>query len=78
MVFRYTVREDRETMTTQTREPEKPIPTDQPVERQSVEQLTVQRPARVRLSSEETRARMKSFVTEREEAFVAAVREDED
>ena len=64
-------------MATQTQEPQKPIPTDQPAERQPVEQLTVQRPERVRLSPEETRARMKAFATEREEAFVAAVREDE-
>lgn len=64
-------------MATQTQEPEKPIPTDQPVEKQTAEQVTVHRPERVRLSREETRARMKAFASEREEAFVAAVREDE-
>lgn len=64
-------------MATQTRQPQKPEPTDQPVESQTTEQLTVHRPERVRLSREETRARMKAFATEREEGFVAAVREDE-
>jgi hypothetical protein len=64
-------------MATQTRDPEKPSPADQPAEKQTAEQLTVQRPERVRLSREETRARMKAFAAEREEAFVAAVRDDE-
>ena len=41
------------------------------------DKLTIRRPARARLSSEETRARMEAFTQEREEAFVAAVREDE-
>lgn len=35
------------------------------------------RPARVRLSREEIRARMNAFEKEREEEFVAAVRKDE-
>ncbi len=44
---------------------------------QTPDKFTIRRPARVQLSSEETRARMEAFTTEREEAFVAAVREDE-
>jgi hypothetical protein len=40
------------------------------------EHLTIPRPERARLSREETRARVKAFAAEREEAFVAAVRED--
>lgn len=64
-------------MATQTPKAEIPREADQSAERQAVDQLTVQRPERVRLSAEETRARMKAFAAEREEAFVAAVREDE-
>lgn len=41
------------------------------------DKLTIRRPARAQLSPEETRARMEAFTKEREEAFVAAVREDE-
>ena len=42
------------------------------------DRLTIRRPARAQLSPEETRARMEAFAKEREEAFVAAIREDED
>jgi len=42
------------------------------------DKLTIRRPARAQLSPEETRARMEAFTKEREEAFVAAIREDED
>ena len=41
------------------------------------DKLMIRRPARVQLSCEETRARMEAFPTEREQAFVAAIREDE-
>lgn len=44
----------------------------------SPDTLSIRRPVRVKLSREETRARMETFTAEREEAFVAAVREDED
>jgi hypothetical protein len=64
-------------MATRTTRSQTRLPSDQPGERQPVDHLTVERPARVRLTPEETRARMKAFSTEREEAFVAAVREDE-
>jgi len=40
------------------------------------ERLTVHRPTRAHLTPEETRARVKAFAAEREEALVAAVRED--
>ena len=43
---------------------------------QTREQFALRRPERVHLSSEETRARMESFPTEREEAFVATIRKD--
>jgi hypothetical protein len=45
---------------------------------ESEEQYSVRRPARRRLTAEETRERVKAFAAEREEALVAAVREDED
>ena len=41
------------------------------------DKLTIRRPARAQRSPEETRARVEAFTKEREEAFVAAVREDE-
>ena len=41
------------------------------------DKFTIHRPARVHLSPEETRARMEAFVREREEAFIAAIREDQ-
>lgn len=47
-------------------------------EQEAPDKLIIHRPARVHLSPEETRARMETFDTEREEAFVAAVREDAD
>lgn len=43
----------------------------------AADKCTSQRPARRELSRDETRARIKAFAAEREEAFVAAVREDE-
>ena len=49
-----------------------------PSENAPQDKLVIHRPARVNLSREETRARMKSFEIEREETFVAAVREDAD
>lgn len=39
--------------------------------------FSIQRPARVGLSAEETRERMEAFADERREAFIAAVRKDE-
>jgi hypothetical protein len=47
-------------------------------EKEAPDKLIIHRPARVQLSPEETRARMEAFASEREEAFVAAVREDAD
>lgn len=43
----------------------------------SSEQVSAHRPARRRLTADETRERVKAFSAEREEALVAAVREDE-
>lgn len=45
---------------------------------ETTDTIKSRRPPRVRLSPEETRARMEAFPLEREEAFVAAIREDED
>jgi hypothetical protein len=45
---------------------------------ESEEQYSVRRPARRRLTAEETRERVTAFAAERVEALVAAVREDED
>jgi hypothetical protein len=73
---------ERKTMTTPTRGPADLVREEQAADEavQAVEppdELTIHRPERARLSPEETRARMKAFAAEREEAFVAAVREDE-
>jgi hypothetical protein len=69
-------------MTTQIQKPEEAAHIPQPANTltpldQTPDKFTIRRPARVRLSTEETRARTKAFTTEREEAFVATVREDE-
>jgi len=42
------------------------------------DQAAKRRSERVHLTAEETRARMEAFATEREEAFVAAIRKDKD
>ena len=54
-----------------------PKPADISPSELTPDKFTIRRPARARLSSEETRRRMEAFAAEREEAFVAAVREDE-
>jgi hypothetical protein len=59
--------------TTQTQHPaNNPVPSEE-----TSDKITIRRPACVHLSPEETRARMEAFQKEREEAFVAAIREDE-
>jgi hypothetical protein len=42
---------------------------------ETFDKITICRPARARLSREETRARMEAFTKEREAAFIAAARE---
>jgi len=49
-----------------------------PPSSEPLDKLIIQRPERVNLTPEETRARMEAFAAEREEAFIAAVREDPD
>ena len=69
-------------MAMQAQKPEDTTRTQQPANRtapsdETPDKITIRRPARAHLSPEETRARMEAFPMEREEAFVAAVREDE-
>ena len=68
-------------MKTQAQKPEDTTRTQQPANRpapsgEATDKITIRRPAHAHLSPEETRARMEAFPTEREEAFVAAVREN--
>lgn len=49
-----------------------PVLVDEPLDK-----FIIRRPVHSRLSSEETRSRMEAFTSEREEVFVAAIREDE-
>ncbi len=71
-------------MTTQARKKDDAAPAQQkPASTQTpatepLDKFTIRRPARAQLSPEETRARLETFAAEREEAFVAAVREDAD
>ena len=45
---------------------------------ETLDKFTLRRPTRAQLSPEETRTRMEAFAREREEGFIAAIREDED